>query len=137
MSLFSTAIGIFVLFTGIWRGWRFYSSAEWQRTVGKIVATGSLRDHEYNLWPKIEYKYVADGKEYIGSTIYVSGRGSIYGHYRWIDELLAKYPEGSDTMVLYNPRNCKVSALERGRWTSILPIFAAGIFMIWVGSKGL
>jgi len=137
MSLLSIAIGILVLLTGIWRGWRFYSSAEWQRTVGKIVAASSLRDHEYNLWPSIKYKYVVEEKEYIGSTIYVSGRGSFYGHYRWIDELLAKYPEGSDTMVLYNPINCKISALERGRWTSILPIFAAGFFIICAGSKGL
>jgi len=104
---------------------------------GKVLDAGSFRDHEYNLWPKIRYTYVVDGKEYLGSRIYASGRGSFYGHYRWIDELLEKYSKGSNITILYDPKNHKVSALERGSWASIAPLFLIGSLFIFVGVKGV
>lgn len=105
------------------RNWE--ASKYWPTAPGKIILS-RLRgvDNDRAL---ISYEYQVAGQSYKSSNIALGQ--SIFAK---VQETLAKYPEGAEVKVLYNPNKPSVAYLERGenRSQGVLAVVIGAILLL-------
>lgn len=143
------ALGLFTFVIALAVQREAWATRDWQTAPGRIIGSEA---EEYRAWvsdssnprlrtfyrPTIVYLFSVNGRDYIGDRITFGGQAgwsaSIFFRYR-----LARYPEGSQVTVYYNPANPSEAVLERrafGLWLLVgagaallaLAGVAAGLF---------
>jgi hypothetical protein len=138
-GLIFVGIGAFLLYKGQQSRKKVGASQGWPSTQGQIVDTHIDRsmhtdsdgDTDYSYTPRLEYTYEFGGVHYHGKNIYF-GLASGYNNQSQAQEIIDRYPVGSEIPVYYDPANPEDSVLERkaGNFTTTLVL---GIVFIIVG----
>ncbi len=83
--------------------------------AGDLIAPETTNS-EYHMeeFPMVVYEYEVNGIKYISNRVRVQdASGPTMGGALYANPLLKRYPKGAAVTVYYNPRDPKVSALER------------------------
>jgi hypothetical protein len=97
----------------VWKAWQNVQMAKastaWPTTTGKVTAAEAVKVM-FRRQPRVTYSYSANG------ATYTSPRISFAGGYRpkETDEILSRYPVGSDVTVSYAPDKPAEATLETG-----------------------
>lgn len=141
-SLLALALGIFLVVVGL----RYVSGGgkvgKWALADGRIlsaeIAERESMDAESKMvsrTPIIRYEYEVEGKRYESQR--VSNVGLTSNWSPEIDELLGRYPAGSEVWVFYDPSDPSSAVLEP---VAKLPDYArimVGLLLIVLGIGGL
>ena len=89
----------------------------WPTVTGKITASKVKRQHDSENgpvdYPHVSYTYEVNGKTHRSSNIMAGGElGGMN-----VESTLARYPQGSQVTVYYDPQNPKDAVLEPGNKT--------------------
>jgi hypothetical protein len=91
-------------------------STDWPSTEGEIIKiVNPSKDPQPKSWAKdkiVEYKYLAEGKEFSGNKISFNRRKKWYGND--VTRLVAPLSLGDGITVFYNPKNAAISVLNPG-----------------------
>ena len=126
-SPLSFAAPAVVIASGAWIaasqfGWalRAFRSRSWPKAQGsieraKVVPTGARIDRGHGSFEahvaSVAYRYMVGGQSYVGSL--VSYKGYIPNVDR-VEKIVARYPDGAEVQVAYDPVNPEVAVLEPG-----------------------
>ena len=126
-SPLSFAAPAVVIASGAWIaasqfGWalRAFRSRSWPKAQGsieraKVVPTGARIDRGHGSFEahvaSVAYRYMVGGQSYVGSL--VSYKGYIPNVDR-VEKIVARYPDGAEVQVAYDPINPEVAVLEPG-----------------------
>ena len=135
---YAIGAGIIVLGFGIYSLIKLILAHRWPSAEGKIVSShkskrhsdaGKMEDAE------VVYEYEVAGKIYRSSAIQAGGdiSSSPSRSLTEVDKILAKYPEGTNVTVYYNPRVPQIACLERTDATGVLIGLVFGPIAIAVG----
>lgn len=97
----------------VWKAWQNVQMAKastaWPTTTGKVTAAEAVKVM-FRRQPRITYSYSVNGKSFTSQRI------SFAGGYRpkETDEILSRYPSGSDVTVAYAPDKPAEATLETG-----------------------
>jgi hypothetical protein len=97
----------------VWKAWQNVQLAKastgWPTTTGRITAAETAKVM-FRRQPRVTYSYSVNGAPYTSQRI------SFAGGYppKETDEILSRYPVGSDVPVAYTPDNPKEATLETG-----------------------
>lgn len=107
--------------------WDIRQASRWPSTRGKVVTNMiesiknrpgdpgyNFHDTEVTNLPLVEYEYHVGGKQYRGKRITIGEKTSGYE----IEEILDRYPVGTEVTVYYDPADPQKAVLERDfpRW---------------------
>ncbi len=117
VTLFAAGFGLAaLLFFFVFRA-NAKEAEHWPSVRGKVLSSGTERiekreDGRTRVYyaPAVEYTYRVHGIEYHSRTIALGVQTS--GSQRWAEKTAAKYPEGREIEVHYNPENATNAALE-------------------------
>ena len=129
------AAGIFLM---AWGGYEIkgsYKSHTWPAIQGTITSshvhkeTRTDSDHRTSTtyYPKVQYQYQIEGRQYSGNRINFGGET---GGMKWLAQrAVDRYPSGKTVRVYYDPQNPEYAILESGiTWGSILTFFFGLVF---------
>ena len=138
-GLIFTALGAFLLYKADQSRKKAGASQGWPSTQGQIVDarvdrsmhTDSDGDTDYSYTPRVEYTYEYGGVNYRNNKV-AFGLAQGYNSQAKAQEVISRYPVGSEVPVYYDPSNPEDSVLERkaGSFTTTLVI---GIIFIIIG----
>jgi len=119
-------------------GIRYYilatTCSDWSEGTGEIIESKVARTFsekpEHRYISKVKYKYVVNGKSYIGKRITFQ-REHIYSQHS-VDFIIDKYPVGKIVKVYYSPNNPRNVVLERGYSKKVYfaPIFGVVLLLL-------
>lgn len=110
-SIFFTLFGLVFVFIPTNDLWRAFKAENWATTEGMIVRSEIHRaGGKATIYlPFIQYSYRVGKKDYSSDKVtfshFASGKETA-------DEIVAKYPEGSQVEVYYSPENPEQSVLD-------------------------
>jgi hypothetical protein len=116
------------------------ASLSWPQAQARILSSSVVveesndRDGNTSTWynPVVQYSYSAGGGERQGSRLRFGNPRS--GSRKKIEEMIARYPEGSTPMVRYNPEDPAECVLESTKPSPIYLIMAPfGLVFAFVG----
>jgi hypothetical protein len=132
------AIGGFFLLSymliGLWLG---VSSRRWPTIEGEILESRAEVDRtsdagHVSYRPKVRYRYRIGGREYVSENYTYKGYSTAR---QVVEEIVGRYPTGSQVQVHCFPRRPKWSVLEPGTTPSqylVAMIFAAGMLTLGI-----
>jgi hypothetical protein len=116
------------------RGMARWPSVRGRVTAGAVVAGTTFDDGSPAYYPVITYRYVVAGREYEGkrrTLINVGVGGLLRGA---AQQVVARYPVGSEVTVFYDPANPGEAVLERTNPVSgPILLFALGAALVVAG----
>ena len=131
-ALVALVLGCLIIFWGYTMYGAGEESSEWPYVQGKIVKSkieGWQVNFDFYKNAAIEYEYT------IGEAKFKSARIS-YGNLIAASEakrrVLAKYPDGKDVRVYYNPQNMSQAVLEPGVPITVFIIPIIGIIVVTI-----
>jgi len=122
-------LGLVVLRIGFVLRGQVAASRRWFRTAGRIVSSGheevrlASRGRTHRAFrPQVVYRYEAGGQIYAGERV-AFGATVVSTAASWLGDTAARYPEGAEVEVFYNPLEPSDAVLERR---------AAGLWLVWL-----
>jgi hypothetical protein len=115
----------------------------WPQSSGTISKSTTRRD-DGGTRPEIEFRYVVEGREYVGDDPILGGFATPNWSSRPAERIVARYPVGSPVLVRYDPSDPRRACLELGTSVPALAFAVMGLafvvfgaFGAWAGWKGL
>lgn len=140
LSVYVATFGLFALMFFIANRRYLKQAQSWPSVRGKIVASrveefqSRGEDTTTTMYrPAIEYAYSVRGRDYRGAQIKLGL--AVEGTQTYASGVTAKYPEGADVEVHYDPANPGNAALENPAGASWYPLgvaLASFAFAIWL-----
>lgn len=120
------------LIASIW-GWKIIAqgkkSLHWPSTSGIIVTSTTDTQHG-DLLPHIEFQYNIDGVEHQQAFKF---SGDITPSQEFCHSYLAKYPQGKDVLVYYDPADTNTATLEPGVNKGDSIVLIIGLITLFLG----
>jgi hypothetical protein len=116
------------------------ASVDWPTVQGKVRSAEVLRETKRDTSsstrresttyrPDIVYDYEVNGTPYSGNRVGVLHVGS--SNPRKAEDVVARYPVGSEVTVFYDPSDPQTAVLEPGvSWFSYMPIVGGTVFVL-------
>jgi hypothetical protein len=124
-------------------GWFQYrkvrASRGWPSTVGRMLSGrvetgvesgGDDGPDTTSYYPAIQYEYQVDGRTYRGNDIAFNRK--TYSSQKQAEAALRVYPEGSDMLVYYDPRQPGRAVLERKASAGTVLMVIGGVIVVLV-----
>jgi len=112
--LFYLVFNVFVIGIMIYMQNASKAALNWPSVPGKIKSSRIHYTSSYSKSspsPWVEYAYEVDGKTYKSMTI--SPDGMLTNDQQQAENIVARYPKGTDVSVYYNPSNPSKACLEK------------------------
>lgn len=130
--------GVLVLATLV-KAWEVWRTRNWLRTTGKVVQSSVVKrrrkDNQGTLanYPEVAYEFTVDGQRLRGNKVNVTPPVAD----TMVEEVLNRYPMGTEVEVFYNPANPADCVLERewpfGLGLGVLSLIAVIFGIAWGG----
>ncbi|MFN8412544.1 MAG: DUF3592 domain-containing protein [Anaerolineales bacterium] len=112
-------VGVYIYFLSQ-KSKKYRQAAQnWVNTTGTILTSvtelrrGGGKHASYTNYPVVTYQFQANGKTYQSQNIKISDQFITIMSDDYAQEIVNKYPAGSQVAVYYNPNNPLECALER------------------------
>jgi hypothetical protein len=129
-------VGVTLTLFGWWKRRKLQASMSWAQTTGTIVGAGIEKSRNagddgspYSYTPKVQYRYVAEGVEFVGGRI--AHVELSYQDHRKAEAELAPYPVNSPAEVYFNPQKPSEAVLVRKAPGAII-FLCAGVIILAV-----
>lgn len=137
-----------LIFGTAYKYWEVRKASNWLRTQGKVLSARSVArrvrtaetrqgaaagaDLQLRNFAEVRYEYRVNGKRFTGNRVSL---GEDLGDFR-VAETLARYPEGTNVVVYYDPARPSEAVLEHdapeGVWRTMV-LFILVLIVLFVG----
>jgi hypothetical protein len=121
--IFMTIVVFYCIFDSLRQLYYFNNFNKWNTVYGIITLSKTVKESSDSATisiPKIEYEYIIDGKRYLSKKIFLGGKNWNSFTTEKVIDICDKYSIGKKIQVFYNPKNQKISCLEKGTIYSII-----------------
>ncbi len=150
MGILFVIVGALLILWGVSAALSATRTTHWPTVSGRVIASrievkeqktlspsskGASYYKQKRYYPKIEYPYSVQGKEFTGTKVKALFSGRISYLTEWqAQNVINKYPEGKNVLVFYDPNDPARACLEPGvPWKLVLPMSLFGLLSMGVG----
>ncbi|MBS2101220.1 DUF3592 domain-containing protein [Carboxylicivirga linearis] len=134
-GIITLIVGLIILIFNLRSLIKANSSKNWLSAEGEILnseldITKSFGESDKVYNPKVEYKYLVNGKEYCSTRIYYGSSSSSTFKKSKSRNIIEKYPKGSRVTVFYDPMNESEAVIERGVKPEVISLILASSVLL-------
>lgn len=115
-----------------WNRIRLNRAGKWMTAAGRILVSRVIEEENDGVTdfrPEIVYRYDVDGVQYTGDRICFGGVAASSDSVQAALYVRA-FPEGSQAVVFFDPRNPSASVLRRDAQPAIRALYGAGTLLL-------